>query len=178
MASIQTYGYNQPVVVDGDLVIVAGDTRWRALVRIYGLDGRAPVVVNRSLSPAERREYRIIDNRTADMATWNLERLVGELRALPVDDMRPYFGDVELDRLLATLPAVPVVSASAAEQPARTGIQRDQVAVSCPCGATFYLDRQDLERRPGPTPAPGTSPAATADPGPASAAPAGSPGPG
>ncbi len=99
--SIRRFGFRQPIVVDTEGVIVCGHTRWKAAQKL-GLE-RAPVHVAKDLSPAQVRAYRIADNKTADLATWDLELLPGELaelQALDVDLSLLGFGEDELAELL------------------------------------------------------------------------------
>jgi hypothetical protein len=74
--SIQEYGYQAPIIVDGDMTIVAGHTRYRAL-RELGFD-QIEVVVS-DISAKKAKEYRIIDNRTTEYAKWD-ENLTLELK--------------------------------------------------------------------------------------------------
>ena len=61
IASIREYGYQQPIVVDSDYVIIVGHTRYAALRRMEVTE--APVRVARSLTPAQAKQYRVLDNR-------------------------------------------------------------------------------------------------------------------
>jgi ParB-like nuclease domain len=78
--SIQEFGFRQPIVVDEAAVIVVGSTRYKAALKL-GL-GQVPVHVARGLTPAQVRAYRIADNKTAELADWDQERLVQELAEL------------------------------------------------------------------------------------------------
>ena len=78
--SIRRFGFRQPVVVDGDLVIVVGHTRWKA-AKLLNLE-EIPVHVARDLTPEAARAYRIADNKTNELAEWDDELLKGELAAL------------------------------------------------------------------------------------------------
>lgn len=78
--SIRRFGFRQPVVVDEAGVIVCGHTRWKAAQKL-GLD-QVPVHVARDLTPEQIRAYRIADNKTAELAEWNLELLPIELAEL------------------------------------------------------------------------------------------------
>lgn len=79
-ASIQEYGFSQPIVVDSDSVIIVGHTRLKAAQKL-GLE-RVPVVVASHLTPDQVRAYRIADNKTAEIAEWNYDLLPIELSAL------------------------------------------------------------------------------------------------
>jgi len=78
--SITRFGFRQPIVVDGDGVIVCGHTRWKA-AQTLGLE-KVPVHVARDLTPEQVRAYRIADNKTAELAEWNMELLPIELAEL------------------------------------------------------------------------------------------------
>ena len=78
--SIRRFGFRQPIVVDGEGVIVCGHTRWKAAQKL-GLE-RVPVHVACDLTPEQIRAYRIADNKTAELAEWNLDLLPLELAGL------------------------------------------------------------------------------------------------
>ena len=71
--SIRRFGFRQPIVVDADGVIVAGHTRFRAAQRL-GL-ATVPVHVATDLTPDEVRAYRVADNKTAELASWDTSML-------------------------------------------------------------------------------------------------------
>jgi ParB-like chromosome segregation protein Spo0J len=79
-ASLREYGFRQPIVVDEDGVIMVGHTRYKAAVKL-GL-GRVPVHVAVGLSPAQAKAYRIADNQTATLSSWDDDKLPLELAAL------------------------------------------------------------------------------------------------
>ncbi len=79
-ASLKEFGFRQPIVVDGEGVIVCGHTRYKAALKL-GLD-KVPVHVAKDLSPEQVRAYRIADNQTASLATWNYDLLPIELAGL------------------------------------------------------------------------------------------------
>ncbi len=100
-ASIREFGFRQPIVVDADGVIIVGDTRLKAAQRL-GLD-EVPVHVAADLSDAQKKAYRIADNQTASIATWDLELLpieLAELKVLDVDLALLGFDDDDLARLM------------------------------------------------------------------------------
>lgn len=100
-ASIEQFGFRQPVVVDGDGVIVCGHTRWKAAQKL-GL-AKVPVHVAADLSPEKIRAYRVADNKTAELAGWDDDLLAAELAGLEdfgLDWTTMGFSDEELDSLL------------------------------------------------------------------------------
>ncbi|MBL9147406.1 MAG: ParB N-terminal domain-containing protein [Phycisphaerae bacterium] len=78
--SIREWGFRQPIVVDGDGVIVCGHTRFKAAQKL-GL-AKVPVHVAKDLTPEQVRAYRIADNKTAELAEWDMDLLAVELGAL------------------------------------------------------------------------------------------------
>jgi len=79
-ASLKEFGFRQPIVVDADGVIIAGHTRWKA-ARKLGL-AKVPVHVATDLTPEQVRAYRIADNKSGELAEWDLEILPIELAEL------------------------------------------------------------------------------------------------
>lgn len=81
-ASIKEFGFNAPVLVDGDKGIIAGHGRVLA-ARKLGL-ATAPCIVLTHLSEAQKRAYIIADNRLGDtdLAPWDWEMLQAEIDAL------------------------------------------------------------------------------------------------
>lgn len=99
--SIREFGFQQPIVVDKQGVVIVGHTRLKAALSL-GLK-QAPVLVA-DLTEAKARAYRIADNRTHQEATWLDELLADELKAL--DDLDfdlslTGFDDREIRNLLA-----------------------------------------------------------------------------
>ncbi|MEY4117047.1 MAG: hypothetical protein RLZZ116_375 [Planctomycetota bacterium] len=100
--SIRRFGFRQPIVVDADGVIVAGHTRFRAAQRL-GL-ATVPVHVATDLTPDEVRAYRLADNKTAELASWDDAMRSIELDALRgagIDWTLLGFDEEELAKLLA-----------------------------------------------------------------------------
>ena len=79
-ASIKEFGFQQPIVVDRDMVVVVGHTRLKAALSL-GL-AEVPVHVAENLSPEQCRAYRLMDNRSNEDAEWDMEQLAEELRGL------------------------------------------------------------------------------------------------
>jgi ParB-like chromosome segregation protein Spo0J len=79
-ASIKAYGFRQCLVVDEGGVIIVGHTRYKAALKL-GME-MVPVHVARGLTPEQARAYRIADNQTATLATWDQDKLPLELMAL------------------------------------------------------------------------------------------------
>ena len=69
MESIQQCTYIAPIIVDEDGIILAGDTRYRALKRLKRKE--AEVIVKAGLSEEQKRKYRLLDNKTNELAGWD-----------------------------------------------------------------------------------------------------------
>lgn len=81
--SIRTYGFNNPVLVDADGLIVAGHGRVLAAAQA-GL-AQVPCIRLLHLTEAQRRAYVIADNKMADMGGWDMATLAGEIEELLMD---------------------------------------------------------------------------------------------
>lgn len=72
-SSIKEYGFKQPIVVDKDMVIIAGHTRYQAAKKL-GYE-TVPVLIASDLTEAQAKAYRIADNKTGEYAEWDRELL-------------------------------------------------------------------------------------------------------
>jgi hypothetical protein len=79
-SSIREFGFRVPIVVDAEGVIIAGHTRLKATQRV-GL-AKVPVHVAKGLGPEQARALRIADNKTGELATWDMDLLPLELADL------------------------------------------------------------------------------------------------
>src|SRR5436305_14726754 len=79
-ASIREFGWRQPIVVDGQGIIIVGHTRWKAAQKLRY--PQVPVHVATDLTPEQIRAYRIADNKLNELADWNFDLLSAELAEL------------------------------------------------------------------------------------------------
>jgi DNA modification methylase len=79
-ASIAAFGFNNPVLIDGDGVVIAGHGRVAAAKKL-GLDN-VPCLRLEHLDEARKRAYILADNKLAEKAGWDPEILAIELQAL------------------------------------------------------------------------------------------------
>lgn len=79
-ASIRDFGFQGPILVDVDNVIIAGHTRLKAAQKL-GLE-TVPVIVAADLSPEKVKAFRLADNKTGELSTWDDELLMQELAEL------------------------------------------------------------------------------------------------
>jgi ParB-like chromosome segregation protein Spo0J len=83
-ASIQEFGFTNPILVDGADGILAGHGRLAA-AKDMGL-AEVPVIVLDHLSAEQRRAYILADNQLALNAGWDTELLQSEVMALNLAD--------------------------------------------------------------------------------------------
>ena len=76
-SSIKEFGFQQPIVVDNENIIIVGHTRYQAAKKLGML--KVPVIVANKLSKNQVKAYRIADNRVAEESQWDNELLNLEL---------------------------------------------------------------------------------------------------
>jgi DNA modification methylase len=99
-ASIVEFGFDQPIVVDGQGIVIKGHGRLAASLQL-GLK-RVPVVVRTDLTPSQIKASRLADNKTAE-SPWDEELLrleLGMLREQDYDLGLTGFADDEIEALL------------------------------------------------------------------------------
>jgi ParB-like chromosome segregation protein Spo0J len=79
-ASITEFGFTNPILVDGEGVVIAGHCRLDAAKKL-GL-AEVPVIVLAHLSEAQRKAYVIADNKLSLSAGWDMDMLRLELADL------------------------------------------------------------------------------------------------
>lgn len=78
--SIKEFGWQQPIVVDKDMVVIAGHTRLKAAKKL-GFS-KVPVVVADGLTEAQVKAYRLADNKVSETSIWDNKKLLQELEEL------------------------------------------------------------------------------------------------
>ena len=132
--SINTFGFNVPLLVDEQQTIIAGHGRLAA-ARKLGLTS-VSVIELTHLSEQQRKAYMIADNRLTDLSSWN-DQLLGEvLRDLSVADL-----DFELDAIGFSVGEIDFriggLSDGTDDDPADAPVSIDAAAVTClaTCGS-------------------------------------------
>ncbi len=105
--ALRVVGASRSIVVDEDGVILAGNGVVEAAsqaglskVQIIEADGETIIAVRRrGLTDAQKRQLAIYDNRTAELAEWNVEQLAADLQN--GEDLTAFFLPEELARLTA-----------------------------------------------------------------------------
>jgi ParB-like chromosome segregation protein Spo0J len=78
--SIKTFGWTNPILTDGDGVVIAGHGRLQAAAAL-GID-RVPAICIDDLTQAQKRAYVLADNKLAENAGWDRDQLALELQSL------------------------------------------------------------------------------------------------
>lgn len=104
--SIETFGWTNPILVDGSGGVIAGHGRLEA-AKLLGIK-RVPTIRLADMTAAQIRAYVIADNRLAELASWDDELLAIELQALSEIDLDfdieiTGFATAEIDTLIAGL---------------------------------------------------------------------------
>ena len=81
--SIKEFGFKVPIIIDKGNVIVAGHTRYKAAKKL-GIN-EVPCLVADDLTDEQIKAFRLADNKVAEIATWDFEKLELELSTLDMD---------------------------------------------------------------------------------------------
>lgn len=94
--SIKEFGFKVPIVLDKNNVIVAGHTRYKAakLLKITEI----PCIIADDLSDEQVKAFRLIDNKAAELASWDIDLLNLELENIKDIDMELF--DFEISNIL------------------------------------------------------------------------------
>lgn len=98
---IEQFGFRNPAVLNRDKVIIEGHTRLLAVKKL-GWE-TMPCIIATDLTPEQEQALRIADNKIAEIAEWDEDKLKVEIAALQeagFDLSLLAFGDDELDDLL------------------------------------------------------------------------------
>jgi ParB-like chromosome segregation protein Spo0J len=144
--SIRKYGFNQPIVIDQQGVIVKGHTRYKA-AQVLGME-EVPAIRTEATAK-EIRADRILDNRIADLSKWDNDALAIEMRETE-DAITRVLGDFGVQPYSAVerheVEQGDVETAQ--EELEAIGERRQElIKVICTdCGEEMYLSKEAVER--------------------------------
>lgn len=105
--SIEDYGFRVPIIVDKDNTIIAGHTRYKAALQLELK--KIPVITAEDLTEEQVKALRLADNKTAELSSWDFDRLEKELDLIDdekfleifyqnrYEDFEEYDGEINLD---------------------------------------------------------------------------------
>jgi ParB-like chromosome segregation protein Spo0J len=114
VASIREYGFKIPLLVSGQKVIIDGELRFKAAQKLKYTE--VPVIVCHDWSAEQLSAFRLMANRSATWAEWDLEAVAQEIAELSKTDFDlklTGFDACEIEQFLApvfddqTLESVP-----------------------------------------------------------------------
>lgn len=149
---IPTAGFNVPIVITKDNVIIKGHSRYEALKKL-GYDA-VPCIVSDD-DEKDAMEERLVDNKTSEQATWDNEKLNSELRELTIN-LREMHIDVPMIR--TGVNQVPDVTAgdmemakhNLAKKVSTTEEKQELMEVHCEsCGQAFFVRPREVAKYVG-----------------------------
>ena len=81
--SIKEFNFQQPILIDKNNVIIAGHTRQKAAQKL-GIT-KVPCIVADDLTEEQIKAFRIADNSSAQVAEWDMDKLMKELDSIDYD---------------------------------------------------------------------------------------------
>jgi len=98
--SIRRFGFNVPILCDRKMQVISGHARLKAAKR---LGMRTVPVIVLGMAQKERWSFSVVENKTAELAEWDMPRLASVVRELKCADTNLSclgFSKAELDALL------------------------------------------------------------------------------
>ncbi len=83
--SIKEFGFRVPIIIDAAGTIIAGHTRYKAAQELELEE--VPVICADDLSSEQVQAFRVIDNKTQELAKWDYAKLDEELSKIMDIDM-------------------------------------------------------------------------------------------
>ena len=83
MESIQQFGFNVPITVDKNMVVVTGHTRLRAALKLKMTE--VPIIMLEGLDDEKIKAFRLADNKLSELADWDIQKLIEEIQGIELD---------------------------------------------------------------------------------------------
>lgn len=99
-ASIKEFGFKVPCIISKDGTIIAGHTRYKAALKL-GLKS-VPCVIADDLTEEQQKALRLVENKTNELAEWNIPKLDLELMEIEKIDMSTWFQELAEDEKAKT----------------------------------------------------------------------------
>ena len=151
--SIQAYGFKIPLLVSEDGELIDGDLRLKAARKLGYTE--LPVIICRNWTDEQVRAFRLMVNRSASWAEWDLEAVAQEIAELSKTDFELHltgFDAAEIEALLAPIFDEQTLESAPAVPQATTSVRGDLWM----CGKHRVLcgdstNATDVERLCGPS---------------------------
>ena len=91
--SISEFGFRNPIIIGTDNVIASGHTRLKAAIKLGMTE--VPCLIADDLTEEQLNAFRLADNKVAELAEWDEDKLLLELQELDFDMTQ--FGFEEFD---------------------------------------------------------------------------------
>jgi len=99
VASLQEFGFVRPIIVDEQLMILAGHGVYEAAKAMGEED--IPAVIKSGLTAKQKKAYVLADNKLAEMSSWDIDMLKIELGDIPMEIAEiAGFREYEINKLL------------------------------------------------------------------------------
>ncbi len=121
--SIQEFGFKNPILIDDHNFIIAGHTRLLAAKELEMTE--IPTIRISDLTDAQKRAYRIADNRIAEESKWDNDLLKLELLDLSQQNFNLAFTGFDKEEINSLLSPVEIIQSSDSSNP------QFDVVVSC-----------------------------------------------
>ena len=92
-ASINSFGFKVPIIIDKSNVVVCGHTRVKASKKLGMTE--VPCIVADDLNEEQIKAFRLADNKVSELAEWNMDKLAEELKQIDMDMLQFGFEDLE-----------------------------------------------------------------------------------
>lgn len=93
--SIEKYGFKNPLIIDTDNIVWCGNTRLKAAKKLKLKE--VPCIVVKDLTQQQMEEYALLDNKTNEIAEWDMEMLSDILPELDLSDFELDWGLPEVE---------------------------------------------------------------------------------
>lgn len=146
---VPVVGFNVPIVIDRNNVIIKGHSRYEAL-KALGYEA-VPCIVSDD-DEQDAAEERMVDNKSSELAEWDGEKMNSELREMNIN-LRSMNIDVPMVRTgVNNVPDVTQRDMDGARQRIAdnlriTAERQDLIEVHCDsCGETFFMNYAEVNK--------------------------------
>lgn len=145
--SLQEFGFQQPIVIDKDNVVVAGNALLKAALAL-GME-KVPCLRTDYLTDEQIQQYRIADNKTSEFAKWNEKKLRKELSYLEDPKSLQYCFDNSIMSMLGMdlKPKQPKAISASKEDANLPAKKAKKVVTEAEKDAKFKQDARDMEKQ-------------------------------